>query len=368
MTGTTGAGDDAGRGKYLPPTALISAVRSLVQMPAGPGPRFWIAVRAAVSIGAPFGILTAFGHEDIGLQTAAGSFVALFAASRSAADRAKMLPFIALALIACAALGALLAPWTVWLLVGLVAVSGVASLLAFAYRLGPPGPVFFVLSYGLAANITAVVDGARINDPLVMLAALTGGAVFSCLVAVLPLLRRRERAKPRRRLRELFPRPWMGPGEQQLVLRIMIVAVVGSIVTLIWFDPHRAYWTVSTGVAVIGLSAVRRHSLGRGIHRTAGTIVGAFAYLAIAQVGHLPVLLVITLTLLQFCIELVVVRNYALALVFITPLVLLLSGGAVPGADVFGNALERVLDTIIGAAIAVVTALIHRSASKGKGE
>ncbi|UOR01182.1 FUSC family protein [Leucobacter allii] len=360
-----GTADDGTGGRRLnPPTAVIKAVRSLVEMPAGPGPRVWIAVRAALSIGAPFGVLTALGHEDIGLQTAAGAFVALFAADRSAAERGKVLPFVALALLACCGLGVLLAPWPLAVALGLVAVAAVTGLLAFAFRLGPPGPVFFVLSYGLAANITMVVDGARLHPPLVLLAAVAGGALFSILVALAPLLRAVERAKPVRPLGELLPGPWIGPQERELLLRILIVAVLGTVVTVLWIDPHRAYWTVSTGVAVIGLSAVRRHSLARGLHRTVGTLVGAVLFLVISPLGAQPAALVLMLVVLQFCIELVVVRNYALALVFITPLVLLISGAAT-GGDLVATAGERVLDTIIGSAIAVATALIHRRTRRG---
>ncbi|WP_442918805.1 FUSC family protein [Leucobacter sp. USHLN153] len=343
---------------------LITVVRSLFELPAGPGPRFWIAVRASLSIGVPFIVLTLLGHERIGLQTAAGAFVALFAAGRPAAERAKVLPFVAAALLACTALGSALAPSTLWLSIGLVAVSAVAALLSLAYRLGPPGPTFFVLSYGLAANITAVVGGERLNSPLTLLGAMTGGALFSYLLALAPLLRASERAKLVRPVRELLPGPWLGTEEWQLVLRMCIVALVGTLVTVLWIDPHRAYWTVSAGIAVIGLSAVRRHSFARGVHRTAGTLVGAALYLAIAPLGSHALLLALILTLLQFMIELVVVRNYALALVFITPLVLLITGAASGSANLTGTAAERVLDTAIGSGIAVATALIHRSATR----
>ncbi|KTR81587.1 FUSC family protein [Leucobacter chromiiresistens] len=368
MAEAVGDGDPARPDRRTPPTAVIKAVRSLFEMPAGPGPRLWIALRAALSIGVPFGVLTALGYEGIGLQTAAGAFVALFAAGLAAAERAKVLPFVALALIASAALGAALSPWPVLLGVGLVVVAGATSALSFAFRLGPPGPVFFVLSYGLAGNITAVVDGQRVNSPLVLIAALSGGALFSYLLALAPLLRDSERAKPVRPLGELLPGPWLGPGELRLILRILIVSVAGTAVTMLWIDPHRAYWTVSAGVAVIGLSAVRRHSLARGLHRTVGTLVGAGVYLAIAPLGAIPFALVLLLTGLQFVIELVVVRNYALALVFITPLVLLLTGAAAGGGDLMGAAAERVLDTLIGSAIAVATALLHRRVTQDRRE
>lgn len=341
--------------------ASVRAARSLFTLPAGPGPRYWIATRAALSIGVPLLALTLLGRPDLGLQAGAGAFVALFAASAGAAERAKILPIVGGALFVSAALGVLLAPSHLAFAIGLVGVAVATSAFAFGYRLGPPGPVFFVLIYGLAGAITAVRDGARVNDPGVFLAAMGCGILFSYMVALAPLLLlRAERARPVRSLSELLPGPWMGPGERELLLRVAVVAVVGTVVSVLWLDPSRAYWTVSAGIAVVGLSAVRSHSLGRGLHRTVGTLLGACVYLVIAPLGGNPLMLVVLLTTLQFAIEVVVVRNYALALVFITPLVLFITGAATGGADHWATASERVFDTAVGSAIAILSALLHR--------
>lgn len=329
-------------------------------VPPGPGPRRWIGIRAALSIGVPFGLLTLLGYESIGLQAAAGSFIALFAANRGAAERAKVLPFVGGMLLVCAGLGVVLAPWTWALVTGLVGVAVAMSVLVFAFRLGPPGPVFFVLIYGLAGNITGVVDGSRIQSPVTFLLALTSGMVFSYLVALTPLLRRVERARAVEPLRLLLPGPWMGRGEWELIARIAVAATMGAALTSLLLDPHRAYWTVSASVAVVGLSAVRSYSLGRGLHRTVGTLLGAGLYLVISPLGENPLVLVLLFMLLQYVIEIVVVRNYALALIFITPLVLLLVGAAMGSSDHFATASERVVDTAIGSLIAIATAALHR--------
>ncbi|MHA3685401.1 FUSC family protein [Leucobacter sp. HY1908] len=347
-----------------PPTGLITASRraalSLFALPPGPGPRGGIALRAALSIGGPLAALTLAGHEALGLQTAAGAFVALYSTHLRARERARVLPIVGAYLIVCAALGVLAAPSVPLLLTGLVLISAVSSSLAFAFRLGAPGPVFLVLTYGLAGSITGLGDdGQRHNDPLTFLLALTCGVAFSCLIACTPLLRRRERTRPARPLREVLPGPWLGPGERMLTLRITLAALIGTAVTAAFFDPQRAYWTVCASIAVVGLSAVRSYSIGRGLHRTVGTLLGAAFYLAIAPLGEYPLVLVALLMALQFGIEFVVVRNYALALVFITPLVLLLTGAAIVGSDHVTTATERVVDTAIGSAIAIVTAALH---------
>lgn len=353
-----------------PPTGIITAshraVLSLFALPQGPGPRGGIALRAAISIGGPMAALTLAGHEAVGLQTAAGAFVALYSTHLRARERARVLPIVGAYLIVCAALGVLAGGSELLLLIGLVLVSSVSSALAFAFRLGAPGPVFLVLTYGLAGSITGVGDsGQRHNDPLTFMLAITGGVIFSCLVACTPLLRRRERTRPARPLSEVLPGPWLGPGERVLTLRITLAALIGTAVTAAFFDPQRAYWTVCASIAVVGLSAVRSYSIGRGLHRTVGTLLGAALYLAIAPLGAQPLLLVALLMTLQFGIEFVVVRNYALALVFITPLVLLLTGAAIVGSDHVTTATERVIDTAIGSAIAIATAALHGRGGRG---
>ncbi|CAG7606530.1 hypothetical protein LEUCIP111803_00940 [Leucobacter soli] len=339
---------------------FAETLRSLVRLPAGVPPRRWIALRAALSSGIPLAVLTALGHERIGLQVAAGAFLAIYGANRSARDRAKLLPFVAAGMLACAALGAWSAPIP-WLhLSGLVAIAIAAPALAFGYRLGPPGPVFFVILYGLAGYITHAVDGVRVNDPLVFLLAVAAGAAFSYLLAVAPLVRAAERAKPGHTLPELLPGPWLGHDELTLVMRSGLVAVLGVLVSVLWLDPLRAYWPVAAGIAVLGLASDRWHALERALHRSVGTVIGAGAFLLLVPAAEVPWLLVAVIFVLQFVIEIIVPRNYALALVFVTPLVLLIiqvaSGVGDPGA----TAAERVLDTVIGAALASAVALVIR--------
>lgn len=340
------------------------ALRSLVEMPPTP-PRYGVAARAALAISVPFGVLSLMGREDIGLQTTAGAFLVLFAARANARERAKALPIVALALLLSAASGALLTPWSWAFGIGLIAIAAIASALCFAFRLGAPGPVFFVLVYGLSSSITGVVDGHRANDPAIFLAAMTGGMIFAYLLSIAPLLLPSVRALPAAPLRELLPGPWLGTGEQLLVLRIIVAAVIGTVISMLWLDPVHAYWTVSASVAVTGLTASRSHALGRGLHRMLGTVLGAGLYLLIVPFGTEPILLVVLFAALHFLIELVVTRNYGLALVFITPLVLLITAAATANADPLATALGRVADTAAGAILAMLTGFLHRREPRG---
>ncbi|MDA3146875.1 FUSC family protein [Leucobacter sp. UCMA 4100] len=339
---------------------LKSALRSLFTLNPQKGPRRWIATRAALSMGVPLAVMTFAGRPDLGLQAGTGAFLALFFAGAQAKERAKVLPVMAAALLACAAIGTWLAPWP-WIsatVMVFVAIAG--SAFAFGFRIGPPGPVFFVLMYGLASMITAEYDGARRIDPLVFLTALASGLAFAYLLALLPLLLPSQRTRPARTLRELLPGPWLGDGEGWLIARVAVVSAAGMVVSMLWIDPGRAYWTVAAGIAVIGLSTVPTHALSRGMHRTFGTLVGALLYLVIAPLGAHPWAFVLLLAGLQFVIELVVVRNYGVALVFITPLVLLIAGAAMGSTDHLTTATERLVDTAVGSALAMASGFLQR--------
>jgi len=145
-----------------------------------------------------------------------------------------------------------------------------------------------------------------------------------------------------------------------LLVRVTLVAVVGTVLSVLVVDPHRAYWTVAAGIAVIGVNAGRHTALVRGSQRFVGTVLGGGLFVVLALVPMPAFLLPLLLGGLQFAVEMFVVRNYALALVFITPLVLFITsptaaGGSVP-LDLIG---ERLVDTLVGAALGTVSGLIH---------
>lgn len=323
------------------------------------GKRWHLALQASIGIAAPIALLSLLGHAPLGYVAASGAFTVLYAGSAPVVERARMLPFVAAGLLASAALGALAAGSTIAASAGVVGVAIASAALAFGFRLGPPGPLFFVLVFGLTAH---VIGTGAIAAP-VYLTAFAGGCVFSFLVALAPLVRSQTRAARPRPLRELFPGPRLDADGRMLLLRVAIVAVVGVLLGLL-VDPDRTYWIVGSAVAVIGVAAARRAAFQRGLHRMLGTVVGAGLYLLLALLHPAGIWLALLLGTLQFAIELVVVRHYALALVFITPLVLLLTGaatGTIGSIDVAG---ERIVDTLVGAVLGAASGVLHRSAER----
>ena len=310
---------------------------SLFAFGPSPGPRWQLGLQAALGLAVPIAVMTLLGQPILGFIAASGAFTVLFAGFSPVVERARVLPFVGAGLIVSAALGVLVAenPWLVSL--GVVVVAIASSALAFGFRLGPPGPLFFVLVFGLSAHVIATAPIA----PTVYVAALAAGVVFSYLVTLAPLLLSRVRAKRARPLHELLPGPALDADARLLLLRVAIVAVLGVVLGSL-VDPGRSYWVVGAAIAVIGVAAARRAAFQRGLHRMLGTLVGAGAYALLALLHPSGLWLALLLGALQFTIELVVIRNYALALIFITPLVLLLTGAATGEIGSMDVALERI--------------------------
>lgn len=165
-----------------------------------PVPRWPIATQEALSIALPIIVMTLLGHPELGYIAGTGAFTVLFAGISPVVERAKILPFVAVGLIISAALG-VLASGNDWLVtIGVAVVAIIGAVIALGFRLGTPGPVFFVLVFGLTAYILGI---APITGTA-YLAAFASGCVFSYLLAMTPFVLPRARATKGRPLRE----PW----------------------------------------------------------------------------------------------------------------------------------------------------------------
>lgn len=157
------------------------------------------------------------------------------------------------------------------------------------------------------------------------------------------------------------PGPWralrdgLRPGSlsQLVVLRVGIAALVSGVAAGL-LDLERAYWAVAASVLILHAGMDRLRMLQRGFERMAGTWVGlllAGLVLAIHPQGFWLVLIVMAL---QFIIEMTVMRNYALAAVFITTVALTIAAGAQQVTNVPELLLARGVDTTIGCLIALL--------------
>jgi uncharacterized membrane protein YccC len=151
------------------------------------------------------------------------------------------------------------------------------------------------------------------------------------------------------------------PGAPQLTTALRTaaaVAIAGAVTVGLNMD--HAYWAMAAAVLMLHQGFDWLRTVQRGIERTLGTWVGlvlAGAILVAVPGGPWLALIVGTL---QFLIEMFVVRNYTVAVIFITPAALTIASGGHHIADVPAMLLARGIDTAIGCAVALLVLWLTR--------
>lgn len=146
------------------------------------------------------------------------------------------------------------------------------------------------------------------------------------------------------------------PGEPWSVAASVGVATTISIILLTLLagaDQPHLYWVIAFSALVLHQGGPRVARTYRALHRLTGTVVGLGLFLVVASAQPSGLWLIVLIVVLQFTIELLVTRNYGLAVALITPLALLVaSGGDVPDQPLplVG---ERLLDTVVGVLVAL---------------
>jgi hypothetical protein len=114
------------------------------------------------------------------------------------------------------------------------------------------------------------------------------------------------------------------------------------------------YWVPISCLAVMQGSS-SKHTWKRGLQRIVGTLLGLGITWFIVAAAPTPLFIVISIILLQMIVEFFIVRNYAIAIIFITILTIFL---AEPGGKIFLHKeqifLARLLDILMGSMIGIV--------------
>ena len=162
-----------------------------------------------------------------------------------------------------------------------------------------------------------------------------------------------------RRAAELVGRRPGGSGRVSVLvvpaLRMVLgTALAGGLAVALGLG--HGYWAAISAAAVLHSVNVRTTAQ-RAVQRTLGTFAGLLVALGLLAVHPGPAALAVLIVLLEFLLEYVVVRNYGLGVVFLTPLALLLSDLAVP--EPAGElVVERALGSVLGIVVGLLCALV----------
>ncbi|WP_323960186.1 FUSC family protein [Arthrobacter sp. JZ12] len=308
------------------------------------------ALRMALGVAVPLVTLLLIDRIDLAVFAVFGAFTGIHGRGDSHGIRLQHQVAAGCVLLAAIAAGLLVnrydaGPWGV--VAGSVVMGALTSYAADRLMLRPPGAFFHVFAFAGTASIPSTAPVAE-----ALLAALVS-VLLSIAIGAAGWLNPRWRS------------PW--PGRRRLVPpsgqvmagnagRYAIAAgASGAIATSLNLGHN--YWAILSAIVPLA-AATRMGRLHRAGHRLLGTIggVGITAVLLVPDLA--PWQLVLVLIVLQFATEMFVIRHYALAMLFITPLALLMSELAAPAADTGMLLLDRLVETLIGVVVGVAVSLL----------
>ncbi|HSW17589.1 MAG TPA: FUSC family protein [Ramlibacter sp.] len=308
-------------------------------------------VGAALASGLPIFIGVAYGELALGLIASLGGLVFLHLPATRLSHRMAWLMACAFGMTASHALGMLghLVPPLVAPLLVLITI--LVTMVCRFYAAPPPGSLFFVMAAAIGAY-----SPTHGRAGLIQVGAVALGTVLAVGIAfVYSLYMVSRRGVP-------APSPRQDPEFDYVVVDSV---VIGGFVGLSLLVAHalqldRPYWVPVTCLAIIQGASLRA-AWTRQLQRVVGTALGLLVFLAIVQAPLGPWSVAIVLTTLTLMIETLVVRHYALATVFITPLAILLAEAGQGSFAAPQRLMEaRLADTVVGALIGVAgAACIH---------
>lgn len=159
-----------------------------------------------------------------------------------------------------------------------------------------------------------------------------------------------------------------GSPPMRIALRVGAAALLAGALALV-VGLGRGYWAVAASVLMLYQGMDWMRSLQRGLERTLGTFAGLGFAAVLLSARPQGLALVAVIAALQFLIEIVVLRNYALATVFITPIALVIAEAAAPSVHPTTLMFDRGVDTLIGCAVglAVLFGTSRKSGARLRG-
>ena len=312
-----------------------------------PSDRRWqMPFAGALASALPLVVGAFFGHLGYGLISSVGGLVFLYQPHTALSHRMVWLMACAFGMTACYALG-LIAHFLPLTQAGVLSIiTMLVTMVCRFYRVGPPGSLFFVMAAAIAIYTPGVVEDIPLRVGL-----LTMGALLASLIAFFYSLYI---------LRLVAPEatPTLQPATFDFVVfdSVMIGAFVAlSLVLAQALQLDRPYWVPISCLAVIQGASLRA-VWNRQLQRVLGTAAGMVLAWGMLSLSLSPWSIALLVFVLVFIIESTVVRHYGFAVIFITPLTILLAEAAM--LDQLPAAAEliqsRVNDTVLGCLVGLV--------------
>jgi hypothetical protein len=300
---------------------------------------------AALSSGLPLLVGAGFGHMDYGLISSLGGLTFLYLLETPMYHRMVTLMAIAFAMIASYALGVISHLFPPVMMLVLACIAMLVTMVCRYYNMGPPGSFFFVM----AASIGANSPGGILEVPL-KVGLLTMGCLLASLIAFIYSLITL-RTQPPKPVAPLPPPTFDFVIFDAVVIGVFVGIAQGLAQT---FELVQPYWVAISCLAVIqGMSL--RAVWNKQLHRLLGTAIGLLLAWALMLLPLDAWRISLVMIVLAFLIEMLVVRHYAIAAIFITPMTILLVEAATLGQTPPAVLIHaRFWDTVLGCVVGLL--------------
>lgn len=308
---------------------------------------------AALASGTPLLVGAYFGHLAYGLVSSLGGMVFLYLPLSSLQHRMVWLMACGFGMISCYTLGLLSHLVAPILVPVLIAMAVLVMMCVRLYSVGPPGGLFFIMSTAIGAYTPLTVEQF---PTLVGLNAL--GCLLAGIVAFFYSLYALRLSPPQ------APAAKAVAGFDVMVLEPVVIGsfagIALGIAQLLQMD--RPYWVPVSCLAVIQGASLRA-VWNKQLQRILGTVFGVGVAWACLVGAPGPWAVAAMVMALSFVVETLVVRHYASAAVFITPLTILLADAATLGHGSPALLIRaRLVDTVLGALIGLSAASVCTTA------
>ncbi|NFV81071.1 FUSC family protein [Magnetospirillum aberrantis SpK] len=305
--------------------------------------RLWqMPVAAALASGLPLLVGAWFDHLDYGLVSSLAGLVFLYMPPTPLSHRMVFLMACAFAMTACYTLGVISHFVPILMMPTLIFIAVLAAMLCRFYGVGMPGSLFFIM----VASIGAYSPIGILEVPL-MVGLFSMGTLLAGLIGFFYSLHALS-------LRPAQPVPERPPVnfESMVLEPVVFGTFVGlSLAAAQVLQLEKAYWVPVSCLAVIQGTSLRAVWT-KKVHRILGTSVGLMVAWGLLSLPLDKWTIALVMMALSFIIETAVVRHYAVAVVFITPLTILLAEAATLGHGPTAELVQaRFFDTVLGCTI-----------------
>lgn len=301
-----------------------------------------------------------------GLIASIGAFTGIYATDLPPRRLAAKLAAVGLGLTAAFALGALAAGRPLAAALSVAGVGGIATYVAGALEMAPPGPFFFIMAAAIAAGQPQAHAGTFSAELI-----LSGAGVAFLLSLLLAVAwpsrlrgqaQRLHRSGARRVMRKLRIHLRLKDATFSNALRMSVGLCAASLAAQA-LDSPRGYWT-AVGCAATLVGTTVMGTLHRAIQRALGSVIGVLVASVILSLHLRSLALAMCLFALQTLAELFIARNYGIAVIFITPLAMLIAEASPTGLDPHAALFWRLADTLLGCAMGLAIRLLWHIPSR----